>query len=110
MIITGGVNVYPQETENILITHPQVADVAVIGVPNEEFGEEVKAVVQLLDPDEASPDLGQALIDYCRERISHVKCPRSVDFEAELPRHPTGKLYKRLLKDRYWGNTNTRIV
>ena len=110
LIIAGGVNIYPQETEDTLITHPKVADVAVIGVPNEDFGEEVKAVVQLEDMSEASPALEQDLIDYCRERISSVKCPRSVDFEEQLPRHPTGKLYKRLLKDRYWGKKDSRIV
>jgi long-chain acyl-CoA synthetase len=110
MIISGGVNIYPQETENVLITHPKVADVAVIGVPNEDFGEEVKAVVQLVDTNDASAELAQELIDFCREQISHTKCPRSVDFEAELPRHPTGKLYKRLLKDRYWGKQDSRIV
>ena len=110
MIISGGVNIYPQETENILITHPKVADVAVIGVPNEDFGEEVKAVVQLLETVDASPELAQELIDFCNERISRYKCPRSVDFEAQLPRHPTGKLYKRLLKDRYWGKKDSRIV
>ena len=102
MIISGGVNIYPQEIENLLVTHPLVADVAVIGVPNEEFGEEVKAVVQPADPDGASAALAEELIAYCRANLSHVKCPRSVDFEAELPRHPTGKLYKRLLRDRYW--------
>jgi long-chain acyl-CoA synthetase len=110
MIISGGINIYPQETENVLITHPRVADVAVIGVPNEDFGEEVKAVVQLVDMNEASPELAQELIDFCRSKISKVKCPRSVDFEAELPRHPTGKLYKRLLRDRYWGKKDSRIV
>jgi long-chain acyl-CoA synthetase len=102
MIISGGVNIYPQETEDVLITHPKVADVAVFGVPNEDFGEEVKAVVQPMAMADAGPEFAQELIDYCRERLSHIKCPRSVDFEAELPRHPTGKLYKRLLKDRYW--------
>jgi len=110
MIISGGVNIYPQETENVLITHPQVYDVAVIGVPNDDFGEEVKAVVQPMDMAQAGPELAEELIRYCRERISAVKCPRSVDFEPELPRHPTGKLYKRLLKDRYWGNHDSRIV
>jgi len=105
MIISGGVNIYPQEAENILITHPSVYDVAVFGVPNEEFGEEVKAVVQPVDMAQASPQLAQQLIDYCRSHLSHIKCPRSVDFEAQLPRHPTGKLYKRLLKDRYWAKT-----
>ena len=111
MIISGGVNIYPQEAENLLITHPAVADVAVIGVPNEEFGEEVKAVVQPTDPDAAGPELAEELIAFCRANLSHIKCPRSVDFEAELPRHPTGKLYKRLIKDRYWaGHGNKRIA
>ena len=102
MIISGGVNIYPQETENVLITHPKVMDVAVFGVPNEDFGEEVKAVVQPKDMSDAGPRLAEELLVYCRERLSHLKCPRTIDFEAELPRHPTGKLYKRLLKDRYW--------
>lgn len=110
MIITGGVNVYPQETENLLIGHPKVADVAVIGVPNEEFGEEVKAVVQPANWADAGPDLAMELIDYARDHIAKVKCPRTVDFEKELPRLPTGKLYKRLLKDRYWGKTDSKIV
>jgi long-chain acyl-CoA synthetase len=102
MIISGGVNIYPQEIENLLVTHPKVADVAVIGVPNEEFGEEVKAVVQPADMHTAGPQLAEELIGYCRANLSHIKCPKSVDFEAELPRHPTGKLYKRILRDRYW--------
>ncbi len=102
MIISGGVNIYPQEAENLLITHPKVYDVAVFGVPNEDFGEEVKAVVQPVDMAEAGAALEQELIMFCRSQLSHIKCPRSVDFEAQLPRHPTGKLYKRLLKDRYW--------
>jgi len=110
MIISGGVNVYPQEAENVLITHPKVQDVAVIGVPNEEFGEEVKAVVQPVDMVDAGPALERELIDFCRGQLSAVKCPRSVDFDPELPRHPTGKLYKRLLKDRYWTGHSTRIV
>ena len=105
MIITGGVNVYPQEAENALTMHPKVLDVAVFGVPNEDFGEEVKAVVQPseMPSDEASAaELERELIAYCREHLADVKCPRSVDFRDELPRHPTGKLYKRLLKDEYW--------
>ncbi len=110
MIISGGVNIYPQEAENALITHPKVTDVAVVGIPNEEFGEEVKAVVQPVDMAEAGPDLERELIEYCQSQLSKIKCPRSIDFEAELPRHPTGKLYKRLLKDRYWGKHETRIV
>ncbi len=110
MIISGGVNIYPQETENLLITHPKVADVAVIGVPNEEFGEEVKAVVQPANWLDAGPDLEAELIEFCRRTLSHIKCPKSVDFDKELPRHPTGKLYKRLVRDRYWGKSGSKIV
>jgi len=109
MIISGGVNIYPQETENVLTVHPKVQDVAVLGVPNEDFGEEVKAVVQPVGMAEAGPALEGELIAYCREHLADVKCPRSVDFRAELPRHPTGKLYKRLLKDEYWQGHRTRI-
>ena len=110
MIITGGVNVYPQESENVLALHPKVADVAVLGVPNEDFGEEVKAVVQLVSPDDAGPGLERELIAYCREHLADVKCPRTIDFRDELPRHPTGKLYKRLLKDEYWEGHTTAIL
>jgi acyl-CoA synthetase (AMP-forming)/AMP-acid ligase II len=102
MIISGGVNVYPQEAENALTLHPEVADVAVFGVPDAEMGEAVKAVVQPRDMARAGPELEAELIAFCRARLSHVKCPKSVDFRAELPRHDTGKLYKRLLKDQYW--------
>jgi fatty-acyl-CoA synthase len=102
MIISGGVNIYPQETEDVLLTHPDVADVAVFGVPNEEMGEEVKAVVQPREGARPGPELASALIAFCREKLSPIKCPRTVDFEAELPRTPTGKLVKRHLKDRYW--------
>ncbi|MEJ7584818.1 MAG: AMP-binding protein, partial [Acidimicrobiales bacterium] len=110
MIITGGVNVYPQEAENVLAVHPKVGDVAVIGVPNDDFGEEVKAIVEPLDMAEAGPELERELLAFCRERLADVKCPRSVDFRAQLPRHPTGKLYKRLLKDEYWAGHGTRII
>ncbi|NLV56980.1 MAG: AMP-binding protein [Acidimicrobiales bacterium] len=109
MIISGGVNIYPQEAENALALHPKVADVAVFGVPNDDFGEEVKAVVQPVDMADAGPDLERELIAYCRERLADVKCPRSVDFREELPRHPTGKLYKRLLKDEYWADAGRSI-
>ncbi|GAA4195094.1 acyl-CoA synthetase [Microbispora amethystogenes] len=101
MIISGGVNIYPQEAENVLAVHPKVADVAVFGVPDPEMGEQVKAVVQPLDPAEAGPALEAELIAYCRERLAHYKCPKSVDFRDELPRHASGKLYKRLLRDEY---------
>ena len=110
MIISGGVNIYPQETENILSEHPAVVDVAVIGVPNEDLGEEVKAVVQPADPAAAGPELAEELIAYCRVRLAHFKCPRTVDFVAELPRSETGKLYKRLLRDAYWAGHATSIV
>jgi acyl-CoA synthetase (AMP-forming)/AMP-acid ligase II len=109
MIISGGVNIYPQEAENLLVTHPKVHDVAVFGVPNDDFGEEVKAVVQPIDMAEAGPALAEELIAYCRQHLSPIKCPRSIDFEAELPRHPTGKLYKRLLKDEYWRDAGRNI-
>jgi len=112
MIISGGVNIYPQEAENTLVTHPAVVDVAVFGVPNEEFGEEVKAVVQPTvmpaTPDDAKT-LERELIAYCRSQLADVKCPRSIDFRAELPRHPTGKLYKRILKDEYWKDAGRSI-
>ncbi len=109
MIISGGVNVYPQEAENVLTMHPKVMDVAVFGVPNEEMGEEVKAVVEPAEGVETGPELERELIAYCKEHLASYKCPRSVDFRAELPRHPTGKLYKRLLKDEYWKDRTSRI-
>jgi long-chain acyl-CoA synthetase len=101
LIISGGVNVYPQEVENVLTMHPRVADVAVIGVPDAEMGEAVKAVVQLANPSDATPEVSAELIAFCRERLAHFKCPRSVDFDDDLPRLPTGKLFKRRLIDRY---------
>jgi acyl-CoA synthetase (AMP-forming)/AMP-acid ligase II len=110
MIVSGGVNVYPQEAENIIAMHPDVADVAVIGVPDREFGEAVKAVVQLVDADRAGEAMAKDLIDYCRRRLAHYKCPRSVDFVSELPRSDTGKLRKSQLRDRYWVGHTTQIV
>ena len=102
MIISGGVNIYPQDIENLLIMHPDVADVAVFGVPNPDLGEEVKAVVQPRDWSRASPGLASELIDWCRNKIADVKCPRSIEFEQALPRTETGKLFKKDLKARYW--------
>ncbi len=110
MIISGGVNIYPQETEDTLITHPKIMDAAVFGVPNEDLGEEVKAVVQVMDGIAADDALVEELMTYCAEYLSRQKCPRSIDFEDELPRLPTGKLYKRLLKDRYWADHKNRIL
>ncbi len=110
MIISGGVNIYPQECENLLITHPKVADAAVFGVPNADLGEEVKAVIQLMPDVQAGPEIAEELIAFCGQHLARQKVPRSIDFEAELPRLPTGKLYKRLLRDRYWGDKKSRIV
>ena len=112
MIISGGVNIYPQEAENILINHPSVVDVAVFGVPNDEFGEEVKAVVQpakMPTSPEQAAELERELKAFCRASLADLKCPRSIDFRPELPRHPTGKLYKRILKDEYWKNSGRAI-
>lgn len=102
MIISGGVNIYPQEIEDLLALHPAVADLAVIGVPDDDMGEQVKAVVQPADPDAAGDQLAEDLIAHCRGNLAGYKCPKSVDFVAELPRMPTGKLMKRELRARYW--------
>jgi acyl-CoA synthetase (AMP-forming)/AMP-acid ligase II len=102
MIICGGVNIYPQEAENVLALHPDVADVAVFGVPDPDMGEQVKAAVQPADWAKAGPKLEAELIAYCRARLASLKCPKSVDFERELPRDATGKMQKRQLRDRYW--------
>lgn len=110
MIISGGVNIYPQEIENLLIGHPKVADVAVIGAPDEEMGEKVVAVIQPMDWADAGEALRADLMAYARKHLSHVKAPRVLDFMQELPRHPTGKLYKRLIRDTYWGKEGSRIV
>jgi long-chain acyl-CoA synthetase len=116
MIISGGVNIYPQEAENVLAGHPAVADVAVFGVPDAEMGEAVKAVVQLSDSafggqhPEHLDDLEAELIAYCRSELATYKCPRTVDFVDELPRDPNGKLYKRLLRERYWQGHESRVI
>jgi long-chain acyl-CoA synthetase len=110
MIISGGVNIYPQECENLLVTHPKVADAAVFGIPNEDLGEEVKAVVQPAPGVPPTPELAAELIDFCRAHLARPKCPRTVDFEQELPRLPTGKLYKQPLRDRYWKGHSSRVL
>jgi long-chain acyl-CoA synthetase len=110
MIISGGVNIYPQEIENLLIGHPKVADAAVVGAPDEEMGEKVVAVVQPMDWTQAGDALRGELMAYARTHLSHVKSPRVIDFMQELPRHATGKLYKRLIRDAYWGKEGSRIV
>jgi acyl-CoA synthetase (AMP-forming)/AMP-acid ligase II len=110
MIIAGGVNIYPQETELVLGTHPLVADVAVIGVPDADMGEAVRAVVELWDPSGAGPALEAELIALCRENLAPYKCPRAVDYVHALPRDPNGKLYKRVLKDAYWEGHASRVL
>jgi acyl-CoA synthetase (AMP-forming)/AMP-acid ligase II len=109
MIISGGVNIYPQETEDLLASHPLIADVAVIGVPDEEMGESVKAVVQLADSALASPETEERLLAHCRAHLASYKCPRSVDFVDDLPRDPNGKLYKRRLREQYWSGHDSLI-
>lgn len=114
MIVSGGVNIYPQEVENLLIMHPKLVDAAVFGVPNDEFGEEVKAVVQpvtgIARPAEWEAELEAELIDYCRTHLATYKCPRTIEFDPELPRDPNGKLYKRRIRDKYWRGRMSRIV
>ena len=109
-VVSGGVNIYPQEAENLLVMHPKLVDAAVFGVPNDEFGEEVKAVVQPRDDVNAGPDLEAELINYCRTHLAGYKCPRTVEFDAELPRDPNGKLCKRRIRERYWRGKTARIL
>jgi acyl-CoA synthetase (AMP-forming)/AMP-acid ligase II len=108
LVVSGGVNVYPREAEQLLAGHPAVLDVAVFGVPDEEMGEAVKAVVQFADPSEPAGE--DELLTWCRERLAAYKCPRSIDVVDEMPRDPNGKLYKRLLRDPYWEGHPSRIV
>jgi long-chain acyl-CoA synthetase len=109
VIITGGVNVYPAEVDAVLLQHPAVADAATVGVPDDEWGESVRSVVQLRDGYEPTPALAEALRAFCRERLAHFKCPRAVDWSDALPRHDTGKLARRLVRDRYWEGRERRI-
>ena len=109
MIISGGVNIYPAEIEGVLGGHPLVADVAVIGVPNEDFGEEVKAVIVANDGVDANEELLAILADHCRENLAGYKCPRSYDFSDALPRTGTGKVQKRKLRDPYWADQDAAI-
>ena len=104
MIVSGGVNIYPQEIEDVLVLHPAVADVAVFGVPDPEMGEEVKAVVQPAPGSKPGPELAEEIMAFCRAHLAHYKCPRSVEFTQELPRGENGKLYKKQLRDTYWTN------
>jgi len=101
LIISGGVNIYPAEVDAVLLEHPAVGDAATIGVPDEEWGEQVKSIIEVQPGVEPTDDLADELIAFCRERLAHFKCPRTVDFIDTLPRHDNGKIYKRRLKERY---------
>jgi long-chain acyl-CoA synthetase len=108
-IISGGVNIYPAEIEHVLQEHPAVADVAVFGIPDDEWGEQVKAAVELVNGVAPSPALADEILAFARARLAGYKVPRSIDFESELPRHPSGKLYVRRLRERYWQGRERRI-
>lgn len=109
MIITGGVNVYPAEVEGVLKGHPSVMDAGVVGVPDEEWGESVKAVVEVVDGKLGSEELEQELIGFCRKRLAKYKCPRSVDFWGSLPRTEAGKLYKRRIRETFWSESGRQV-
>ncbi|HEY5681427.1 MAG TPA: AMP-binding protein [Pseudomonadales bacterium] len=109
MIISGGVNIYPAEIEAVLVNHPAVEDAAVFGIPNDEFGEEVKAAIKLRPGQSGNEELSADIIGFCRDHLAHYKAPKSIDYEDEFPRHETGKLYKRLLRDRYWQDADRKI-
>ena len=102
MIISGGANIYPAEIENVLLAHPKVVDAAVFGIPHEDWGEEVKAVVEPIDGVAATPELAEEILTWCEGRLAKFKTPKSIDFTDEMPRDPNGKLYKRKLRDPYW--------
>ena len=110
MIISGGVNIYPAETESVLLQHPDVLDAAVFGIPSEDWGEEVKAAVELAEGVDRSPETEQALLAYCAEHLAKYKCPRTIDFVDDFPRDPNGKVYKRRLRDPYWAGRESAIV
>ena len=110
MIISGGVNIYPAETESVLLQHPKVGDAAVFGVPNDDLGEEIKAAVQVAEGVDAGPELAQELIAYCADNLAKYKVPRSIDFVDDFPRTPTGKLIKRQLRDPYWAGRESQLV
>jgi long-chain acyl-CoA synthetase len=109
MIISGGVNIYPAEIEAELLTHPKVGDVAVFGIPHADWGEEVKAVVEPAEGLSGNDDLREELLGFCKERLASYKRPRTIDFTTEMPRDPSGKLYKRKLRDPYWEGVERAI-
>jgi len=109
MIISGGVNIYPAEIENEFLTHPKVADAAVFGIPHDDWGEEIKAVVEPAPGIEPGDELAQELLDYLGTRLAKFKLPRTIDWIEEMPRDPNGKLYKRRLRDPYWEGRESKI-
>ena len=109
MIISGGANIYPAEIESVFLMHPKVSDVAVFGIPNEEWGEEVKAVVELIPSAEESSELSAELMAFAQENLAKMKLPRSIDFMEKLPRDENGKLYKRKLRDPFWENHVAKV-
>jgi long-chain acyl-CoA synthetase len=109
LIISGGVNVYPAEVDGVLLKHPAVGDVATVGIPNQEWGEEVRSVVQLKPEFAASPELAAELIEHTRSNLAGFKCPKAIDFVDELPRHDTGKIYRRLVRDKYWNTSANKF-
>jgi long-chain acyl-CoA synthetase len=109
MIISGGVNIYPAEIEAVILQHPDVNDAAVFGIPNEDWGEEVKAAIQLVDGVEAGPQAEQSILEFCAGKLAKYKTPRSIDFVQDFPRDPNGKVYKRRLRDPYWAGRDRAI-
>jgi long-chain acyl-CoA synthetase len=109
MIISGGVNIYPAEIESVMLGHPKIADVAVFGIPHEEWGEEVKAVVQPVEGEAPGQALTDDILAFCRDKLAKYKTPKSIDYIVEMPRDPNGKLYKRKLRDPYWEGRSRAI-
>jgi len=109
MIISGGVNIYPAEIECELFGHPKIEDCAVFGIPDDDWGEQVKAVIQLKEDEHAGEEVKTEILDWCATRLAKYKCPRSIDFTKTMPRDPNGKLYKRKLRDPYWEGRTSAI-
>ncbi|HVY89353.1 MAG TPA: hypothetical protein VG942_10825 [Hyphomonadaceae bacterium] len=109
LIIAGGVNIYPQEIDDVLLQHPAVRDACTVGIPNEEWGEEVRAVVSLHDGHRATPDLAQDIIAFARPQLAAYKLPRGVDFLSDIPRSEAGKVQRKTIRDRYWAGRSKSI-
>jgi long-chain acyl-CoA synthetase len=109
MIISGGANIYPAEIENVLLSHPKVGDAAVFGIPHEDWGEEVKAVIEPAEGLEGDDELAAEILAFCADKLARFKTPKSIDFTTEMPRDPNGKLYKRKLRDPYWAGVQRAL-